>query len=147
MMKKRYNINNLEQLQAQMFALRTGYTVQGELLKENVNIYVKQYAPSALIRKYITPTNILKADEKTNFSSKVMAFVLPVIMNSTFFRGSGFMTKALVGLATSKLGKSLDAEHIATFVSSVKNWINKPKNTTKTGMQVDYGIPPDSETY
>jgi len=146
-MKKRYNINNLEELQAQIFTLKTGYTVRGELLKENTKIYIKQYAPSALIRKYFTPTNILKVDEKMNFSSKLMAFVLPVIMNSTFFRGSGFMTKALVGLATSKLGKSLDAEHITTFVSSIKNWINKPKNTTKSGMQVDYGIPPDSETY
>ncbi|MEJ5962383.1 hypothetical protein [Pedobacter immunditicola] len=146
-MKKRYNINTLEELQAQIFTLKTGYTVQGELLKENTKMYFKQYAPSALIRKYITPNNILKADEKTNFSSKLMAFVLPVIMNTTLFRGSGFMTKALVGLATSKIGKSLDAEHIATFVSSVKNWINKPKKTTKSGMQVDYGIPPDSETY
>jgi len=146
-MKKRYNINNLEELQAQIFTLKTGYTVQGELLKENAKIYVKQYAPSALIRKYFTPSNILKADEKMNFSSKLMAFVLPVIMNSTLFRGSGFMTKALVGLATSKLGKNLDADHIATFVSSVKNWITKPKKTDKSGMQVDYGIPPDSETY
>jgi len=146
-MKKRYNINNLEELQAQIFTLKTGYTVQGELLKENAKIYVKQYTPSALIKKYVTPNNILKADEKMNFSSKLMAFVLPVLMNTTLFRGSGFMTKALVGLATSKIGKNLDAEHITTFVSAIKNWINKPKKITKSGMQVDYGIPPDSETY
>jgi hypothetical protein len=147
MMRKRYNINNLEQLQAQLFTLKTGYTVQGEMLKENVKLYVKQYTLSALIKKYVTPTAILKADDKLNFSSKLMSFVLPVLMNSTLFRGSGFMTKALVGLATSRVGKSLDAEHIAAFVSSIKGWFNKPKTTTKTRMQIDYGIPPDSETY
>ncbi len=131
-MKKRYNINNLEELQAQRFALKTGYTVQGEMLKENVKIYVKQYAPAHLFKKYVTSTNILKADEKLNFSSKLMSFVLPVIMNSTFFRGSGFMTKALVGLGNQQNGKTLDAEHIATFISSIKGWFNKPKKTTKS---------------
>ena len=146
-MKKRYNINNLEELQAQRFALKTGYAVQGEMLKENLKIYIKQYTLSSLFKKYVTSTNIIKADDKLNFSSKVMSFVLPVLMNSTFFRGSGIMTKALVGLATSKMGKTLDAEHIATFVSSIKAWFNKPKKTSKSGMQVDYGIPPDSETY
>jgi hypothetical protein len=146
-MKKRYNIQNMEELQAQIFTLKTGYMVQGDMLKENVKLYVKQYTLGALMKKYVTPSAFLKMDEKTNISSKLMSFVLPVIMNSTLFRGSGFMTKALVGLATSKVGKNLDAEHLSAIFNSVKSWFNKPKKTNKAGMQVDYGIPPDSETF
>ncbi|WP_432712270.1 hypothetical protein [Pedobacter sp.] len=146
-MSKRYNIQNLEQLQAQLFMLKSGYTEKGSLLTQNVKLYVKQYTLGSLIRKYATPNALLKIDDKMNISSKVMSFVLPVIMNSTFFRGSGFMTKALVGLATSKMGKTLDAEHISAMFNTVKGLFNKAKKTRKPGLQVDYGIPPDSETF
>jgi hypothetical protein len=146
-MKKRYNIQNLEALQAQIFMLKSGYVVKGDLLKENVKIYVKQYTIGSLIKKYVTPNSLMKMDDKLNISSKVMSFVLPVLMNTTLFRGSGFMTKALVGLATNRMGKSLDAEHISSIFRTVKSWFNKPKKINKPGMQIDYGIPPDSETF
>ena len=74
--------------------------------------------------------------------------VLPFVMNSTLFRGSGFITKTLVSLASNRVGKSLDAEHISGLVNSVKSWFggNKRKKDKSTAY-VDYGIPPDSETY
>ncbi|WP_432710679.1 hypothetical protein [Pedobacter sp.] len=146
-MSKRYNIQNLEELQAYLFTLKSGYMMQEDMLKQNAKLYVKQYTVSNLIKKYATPSSFMKVDEKLNVSSKMMSLVLPIIMNSTLFRGSGFMTKALVGLATSKMGKSLDAEHLSSIFNSVKAWFNKPKKTTKRTMQVDYGIPPDSETF
>ena len=146
-MKKRYNIQTLEELQAHIFALKTGYLNQGDMLKQNTRLYVKQYTLGSLIKKYATPSALLKADDQLNISSKLMSFVLPVLMNSTLFRGSGFVTKALVGLATSKMGKSLDAEHLSAIFNSVKGWFNKSKKTNKSSLQVDYGIPPDSETY
>lgn len=146
-MSKRYNIQNLEELQAHLFTLKSGYLMQEDMLKQNAKLYVKQYTIGNLIKKYATPSSFMKADEKLNVSSKLMSMVLPIIMNSTIFRGSGFLTKTLVGLATSKMGKSLDAEHLSSIFTSVKGWFNKPKKANKRTMQVDYGIPPDSETF
>ncbi len=146
-MNRRYNIQNLEELHAQLYLLKTTNRVKEEMLKDNVKLYVKQYTIGNLFKKYVTPTNFLKVDDKLNISSKLMSFVLPVLMNSTLFRGSGFMTKALVGLATSKVGKTLDAEHLTTAFNVVKGWFKKPKRDAQLKMQVDYGIPPDSETF
>ncbi len=147
MMNRRYNIQNLEELQAQLYLLKTTNRVKEEMLKDNVKLYIKQYTISNLFKKYVTPANIFKADDKLNISSKLMSFVLPVLMNGTLFRGSGFMTKALVGLATSKVGKTLDAEHLASVFSVVKGWFKKPNKENQLKMHVDYGIPPDSETF
>ncbi len=77
-----------------------------------------------------------------------MSLVLPFLMNSTLFRGSGFLTKTLVGLASNKVGKSLDAEHLSGLFNSVKSFFGGGKNKKeKSTAYVDYGIPPDSETY
>ena len=145
---KNYNIKNLAQLQEQRRSLKVDYILKGDYLKNDATAYVKQFSPGNLFKKYATPSVFLKADDKFNISSSVMSLVLPVIMNSTLFRGSGFITKALVGLATSKVGKSLDAEQLTGIFSTVKSFFtgNKKKKDKPVGY-IDYGIPPDSETY
>jgi len=145
---KRYNIQNLEQLHNTVCTLKDEYTMRGDLLKSDAKIYVKQFTPGALIKRFTTPSSLLKVDDKLNISSKVMSFLLPVLMNSTIFRGSGFITKTLVGLATSKVGKNLDAENLSSIFNTVKSWIGgAKKKKDKPVAYVDYGIPPDSETY
>lgn len=145
---KRYDIKNLEQLHERIVSLKVDYTLKGDYLKNDAKNYVKQFSPGNLIKKYATPSAFLKVDDKFNISSSIMSLVLPVIMNSTLFRGSGFITKALVGLATSKVGKTLDAEHLSGIFNSVKSLFSgaKKKKDKPVGY-VDYGIPPDSETY
>ncbi len=145
---RRYNIKNLEQLHTQVQSLKVDYTLKGDYLKNDAKKYVKQFTFGNLIKKYATPSAFLKVDDKLNISSSVMSLILPVIMNSTLFRGSGFITKALVGLATSKVGKTLDAEHLSAIFNSVKSLFGgAKKKKEKTTAYIDYGIPPDSETY
>ncbi len=149
-MRRKYNIKNLEELQAAISGLKAEYTMQGERITSDTKVYVKQYSIKNLTKKYFTPSTLLKADDQLNISSKVMSFLLPVLMNNTLFRGSGFITKTLVGLATSRMGKSLDAEHLTGMFSSVKSWFGGAKKKIVTKRQVgyvDYGIPPDSETF
>jgi hypothetical protein len=145
---RKYNINNLDELRATSKALKAEYMMQEVVITSDVKLYLKQYTIKNMIRKYVTPSTLLKADEQLNVSSKVMSFLLPVLMNNTLFRGSGFITKALVGLATRNVGKTLDAEHLSGIFNSVKSWIggNKKAKVRPVGY-IDYGIPPDSETY
>jgi len=146
MMKtKKYNINSLDELHATMNSMKIQNKIQGDALIEDGKVYLKQYSPANLIKKYATPSNIFKADEQLNISGKVMSLALPLLMNNTIFRGSGFITKALVGLASGKVGQSLDAQHLTGMFNKVKSWFSKPKKKQKliqAPRPIDYVVPP-----
>lgn len=145
---RKYKITNLEELRVARQGLKIEYTVKQSMLKADVGQYLKQFTPSYLLKKYLSPGNISKADDKFNLSGMVMSFVLPTFMNKTIFRKAGFLTKTAVGLIGNKLGKSLDIEHLSGLFNTVKAWFDKPKPIKKKEKKfVDYGIPPDSETY
>lgn len=137
----------MDELNARLLSLRVDYKIKETALKDDVKGYAKQFTFGNLIKRYATPSAFLKVDDKLNISSKLMSLVLPVLMNSTLFRGSGFITKTLVGLATSKVGKTLDAEHISAIFNSVTGLFKGKKKKEKSPAFADYGIPPDSETY
>ncbi|HEY0175346.1 MAG TPA: hypothetical protein VGC08_03145 [Pedobacter sp.] len=145
-MSKKYDINNLHELNVRLTSLRVDYKVQETMIKGDISHYVKQFTLGNLIKRYATPSAFLKVDDKLNISSKLMSMLLPVVMNSTLFRGSGFITKTLVGLATSKVGKTLDAEHLSAIFNTVTGLFKKKKKE-KSPAFPDYGIPPDSETF
>jgi len=143
---RKYNIRTLEDLKAAKLELKVEYTLKQNMLKSDGKSFLKQFTLGALIKKYATPNNLFKADEKLNISGTAMSLLLPMVMNKTLFRGAGFLTKAAVGLVSGKVGKSLDAEHLSAIFNSVKGWFGKKKDR-KAKKFVDYGIPPDSETY
>ncbi|RZK77992.1 MAG: hypothetical protein EOO92_11960 [Pedobacter sp.] len=144
---KKYNIRNLDELHATVCSLKAQNDIQGEALIKDAKNYIQQFTIGNIIKKYATPSAFLKVDEKLNISSSVMSLILPLVMNSTVFRGSGLITKALVGLASGKVGKSLDGAHLSGMFNVVKSWFSGAKKKPKEVGYVDYGIPPDSETY
>ncbi|GAA3974344.1 hypothetical protein GCM10022246_28350 [Pedobacter ginsengiterrae] len=146
MMKSYKNIRNLTDLQAKKLELKVEYTLKQNMLKADAKTYFHQFTLGALIKKYATPSNLFKVDDKLNLSGTAMSLLLPMFMNKTLFRGAGFLTKAAVGLVSGKVGKSLDAEHISAIFNSVKGFFGKKKEK-KDKKFVDYGIPPDSETF
>ena len=146
-MKINYNhINTLDDLHLQVQLLKADYLQKEVMLKSDAKAYIKQFTLGNLIKKYATPSAFLKFDEKTNISSKIMSFVLPLLLNKTVFRGSGFITKAVATLVSGKVGQSLDGEHLSGLFNAVKSIFTK-KHKKKEMAFVDYGIPPDSETY
>jgi hypothetical protein len=145
-MKINYNnITTLDDLHNQVQLLKIDYTQKGVMLKQDAKTYVGQFSLGNLVKKYATPSAFVKFDEQTNISGKVLGFLLPLILNKTVFRGSGFITKALATLISGKVGQSLDGEHLSGIFNKVKSIFAKKKR--KDGGFVDYGIPPDSETY
>lgn len=148
MMRKNRNIQTLSELQQEIQLLKADYRQKGVMIKEDAVTYVKQFTLGNLIKKYATPSGFLKFDEKTHISSKVLSIALPMLLNSTFFRGSGLITKALGALVSGKIGKSLDAESISGIFNGIKSLFTSKKKKEKEDVKfVDYGIPPDSETY
>ena len=148
-MKINYNnINTLEDLHQQVQLLKADYTHKGKQLNVDTKTYISQFSLGNIIKKYATPSGFLKFDEKTNISSKIMSIVLPMLLNSTVFKGSGILTKAVGALVSGKVGKSLDAESLSGIFNVVKSLFTGKKAKRKEDVAfVDYGIPPDSETY
>lgn len=146
---RRFSINNLEELTARKRELKLEYQLKETNLKADTSLFIKQFSIGSLIKKYASPSNLFKVDDKLNISGTIMSLLLPTVMNKTVFKSAGFLTKALVGFASGKIGKSLDMEHMSAIFNSVKGWIagegkNKEKKKEKF---IDYGIPPDSETF
>lgn len=147
-MKKNYkDIKTLEDLHREILLLKADYKGKEVMLKADTKAYIQQFSIFNIIKKYATPNGFLKLDEKTNISSKIMSIVLPMILNSTIFRGSGLITKALGALVSGKVGKSLDAESLSGIFNVVKSLFTGKKKNKEEVKFVDYGIPPDSETY
>ena len=147
-MKRNYSeIKTLEDLHKQVQLLKADYKGKGMMLKEDSKTYIKQFSIFNIIKKYATPNGFIKLDDKTHISSKIMSVLLPMLLNSTVFRGSGLITKALGALVSGKVGKSLDAESLSGIFNVVKSLFTTKKRDKEKEKFVDYGIPPDSETY
>jgi len=147
-MKVSKNIRTLDELHSELHRLKADYSHRELQLKLDAKTYIRQFTLGNLIKKYATPSGFLKFDEKTNISSKIMSIVLPMLMNSTVFRGSGLVTKAVAALVSGKVGKSLDAENLSGIFNMVKSLFTGKKAKAKNDVAfIDYGIPPDSETY
>lgn len=146
-MKRNYShINTLEDLHSEVLKLRVQYKLQGVMIKEDSKKYIKRFSIGNLFKKYATPNGLLKLDENTHITSKIMSIALPMLLNSTVFRGLGVITKALGALISGKVGKSLDAESLTGAFNMIKSLFGKKTKKKEVGF-VDYGIPPDSETY
>ncbi len=145
-MRKDYrHISSIEDLHAERIKLKLIYEAQGEQLVNYATEYVEQYKPLNIIKRYFNRDAFDKVDDKLNLSGKAMSLILPFILNKTIFKGSGFLTKTAIGLISNKLGGKLDLDHLTGFYEKIKGWVT-PKNS-KPVKHVDYGIPPDSETY
>jgi len=144
-MMRHKDIKTLAELHLEISQLKQDYLMKEVQLKEDTKAYVKQFSPINLIKNFLNPQSLSKFDEKTNISGTIMSFVLPFFLNKTVFRGSGFLTKSIAALVSGKVGKSLDADSLSGIFNTVKSLFTKRKK--KDVAFVDYGIPPDSETY
>ena len=145
-MKRNYSdIKTIEDLHLKRQNLKADFKSKQIMLLADSKTYIQQFSIFNMFKKFATPNGFLKLDEKTHISSKVMSLVVPMLLNSTIFRGSGLITKALGALVSGKIGKSLDAESLTGIFNLVKSLFpGKKKEKSKF---IDYGIPPDSETF
>lgn len=143
------DIKSLAELEIEISRVKVDYQLKETQLKEDAKTYIEQFSPINLIKNFLNPQSLTKLDEKTNISGTIMSFLLPLFLNKTVFRGSGFITKSIAALVSGKVGKSLDAESLTGFFSKAKSLFTSLTSKRKKADVnfVDYGIPPDSETY
>lgn len=126
-MKRKYNINNLNQLNEHLLKLHVDYKLQETTLKADTQDYIKQFKPANLFKKHVNAENIIETDHKLNLTSKVMSLAMPFIVNNTLFPGSGILTKFLVGMVSNQVGKKIDAGTISSAFTAVKGLFKSKK--------------------
>lgn len=143
------DIKSLAELQVEISRVKIAYQLKETQLKDDAKAYIKQFSPLNLIKDFLNPQSLKKLDDKTNLSGSIMSLVLPLLLNKTVFRGSGFITKSIAALVSGKIGKSLDADSLTGLFGKAKSLFSSLTSKKKKADVnfVDYGIPPDSETY
>ncbi|MET4082372.1 hypothetical protein ABIB40_002330 [Pedobacter sp. UYP30] len=144
---RKYNINSLKELQNKRVGLKIDYLLLEDQLKQNGKSYLMQFSPKALFKKFTSKDNMVDVNKQFNLIGNAMSFLLPMVMRKTLFRGSGFITKAIVGLASKKIGQSLNAKKLMKLFDTAKHWVEEKIPDKLERKRIDYGIPPDSETY
>lgn len=143
------DIKSLAELQVEISRVKVTYQLKETQLKDDTKAYIRQFSPLNLIKDFLNPQSLKKLDDKTNLSGSIMSLVLPLLLNKTVFRSSGFITKSIAALVSGKIGKSLDAESLTGLFTKAKSLFSSFTSKKKKADVnfVDYGIPPDSETY
>lgn len=139
--------NTIEELQAEIGILKI------KKQEQETAIHAKFNGPGAIFK---TVTSLFKSDtSKSLFDdifnqdiiSNISRILLPMTLNSSIFRKSGFITKTLVTLFSQKAAKNVNMDLITSLIDKAKGIFERKTERPAKADSRDYGIPPDSETY
>jgi hypothetical protein len=135
-------INNIDDLRAEIALVKIQKKEQELAIKEHFS------SPTAIFNTVfsgLTTPAVKKAlFDPEELVALVSRLFLPFALNKTFFRNSNFLVKILVGLVSQQASGLINQNTVATVWDTIKSLIAK---TTGKKKPVDYGIPPDSESY
>lgn len=96
-----------------------------------------------------TGTGNVSARHDSDWTTVIARVVVPFILSKTILRGNGIMIKSLLGIISQKAinGETFNRVKISGWIDKATHWINSTLKKSEKRKRVDYGIPPDSETY
>ena len=142
------------------------FTSLADLRTEIDLLKIRKFQQEEVLKDKITDPSVILQTIRTHFKSKksnksalqgilnndiisnISRFVIPLFLNGTFFKKSGFITKSLVTLISEKVATKVNTNAIGGIADKVKGWFaHKKEVRAYKERSKDYGIPPDSETY
>lgn len=168
----RANINNSEELKNEIVRLCRLRKEQESYLNDQYKLLKnKAQAPSRFlgaVASTIPGVNLVtglfssmgsksngKVDNKADWLTRATQFALPLVLNRTLLKNSGWLKKSLVLLASEGAVGQINKDKISNFVGRVADYI-RPKKSKKKHNKIkaideeendNFGIPADSETY
>ena len=131
-------INNVNDLKAEIFRLRHLREEQGDAIKARFS------SPSAIFSTVFSVFPKAAGDKNDifhqDFFGIISRIVLPLILNKTIFRNSNFLVKGLIGFLSQKASHFISEDSLSGLWDKAKSVFDKRKHKHK-----DYGIPPESE--
>jgi|GEM_PF-6671652 len=113
-MKQPLRINSLDELRARQEILKAEQQMLAAAIVNESKAAVIGL-PMVALNKPADPLRVLKIDGKINPPAKLFSYLLPLIVNRTLFRRSGFITKMITALIARKIGKRFGPK-IARFL-------------------------------
>lgn len=143
-------IYNISDLKDEIERLKASKKIQEEAIKSRFD------GPAATLH---TVASLFKSSGSSKSSGGIFGggqdmvsllsrFVLPLILNKTLFRSSNFIIKTIVGLVSQQASGFINEKSLVSVWDKIMSVIPNiiPKKGSKKA-SVDYGIPPDSESY
>lgn len=168
------NINNAEELKSELVRLSRLRREQELYLGDQYKILKnKVQTPSRIVGavasnlpgvslvkglfSYFTKdkSQVEFSDGKSDWLTKITKLALPLVLNRTLLKNSGWLKKSLVLLASEGAVGQINKDKVNSFVGKIADYI-RPKKSKKKHKNikpieeqdtVNFGIPPDSETY
>ena len=131
-------INNAEDLKAEILRLRHLREEQGEALKTRFRSPLVAF--STLMTVFPEESRSKYDIFHQDFLGVISRILLPLALNKTLFRNSNFLIKGLVGFLSQKASHFISEDSVTGLWDKVKSMFEKKK-----GKHQDYGIPPESE--
>jgi hypothetical protein len=125
-------IKNSWDLKEEIVRLRTLETEKAAALQQRFS------SPAAVFSTVYSlfPKTNHNSEDKTNifnqdFVSLISRFLIPLTLNKTLFKNSGFLIKALVGLVSQKASGYINEESVVGLFDKVKSLFTKKESAEK----------------
>jgi hypothetical protein len=149
----RIKIQNIDDLREEVVRLEVVRTeIETELKIEVQKITSKIRIPLMLLRKlnnfFAGSKDKSRTKDGEDWVTSIFSIGLPLLLNRFLFPKSGFIVKSIIELISQTTAKTVNTDLIVEIIEKVSQWIKSTGSRNKKEEEmVDYGIPPDSETY
>lgn len=149
----RIKIQNIDDLREEVVRLEVVRTeIETELKNEAQKITSKIQIPLMLLRKlnnfFAGSKDKSGKKEGEDWVTSIFRIGLPLMLNRFLFPKSGFIVKSIIELISQTTAKTVNRDLMIELIEKITQWIKSTGTTNKKETEmVDYGIPPDSETY
>ena len=138
-------INTIDDLRREIEALKSARAQHETAIKNRFNNIGSVFSTVLSLFKKSGNVNPNATGGQQDVLGVLAGYIVPIILDSTIFKSSNIITKAVVALLSQKVTGLIKEEHITNAVNWVKDFLTKKKAAKQK--DVDYGIPPLSETY
>lgn len=156
-MRKESKIKNLNDLRLEIARLKVLAKEQESYLSDQYHLFNDKLAAPARFAKslisWIPGADLAKGlftkgKKDEDWLSKALRIGLPVVLNRLFLRRAGFVKRALITVLSQQAAGALNKDRISEAITKIADFIRPAKRRKHVVRRnVDYGIPPDSETY
>lgn len=146
-------IQNIDDLREEVVRLEVVRTeIKTELKVEAQKITSKIRIPLILLRKlnnfFAGSKDKSRTKDGEDWVTSIFSIGLPLLLNRFLFPKSGFIVKSIIELISQTTAKTVNTDLIVEIIEKVSQWIKSTGSRNKKEEEmVDYGIPPDSESY
>ncbi len=144
-------IENIDDLRLEIGRLEFQCVQQEAVLSYRIKTVAdKLRTPLKILDKLSTwfGSNSDKAKDGQDWVSSALQAILPMALDKIFFRKSGFIIKALAALASQNAATLINKNTLVGWINTLSQWVRSTHDKKEDKHHtVDFGIPPDSETY